>query len=605
MAVAGLLLCLGQPLSAQSNVWLPESESFWILGPNWLDGVPPDSSTTAAIQDGRSALVVTQGQEAGQLFVGISSEGNLTVENNASFTGAGTLNIDQELFVAVNAGVDGNVTVDGSGASLTAGSLDLGSNGDGDLIVENNAQFDAGLMELGSDGGNGALLVRNNAMVDGDTLDLGQDGVGTVTVESGADVTIHGTTTTGTPFGSADSLLVDGAGSTFRTGDLELNATGDFADVRNDGILEVSGGLSGLGSVFLNTGTLRFTDNSTASSIDTRTVEFGSSGNTLEVAAATETVVVHTELEGVFGFTKTGPGTLEIRSTSTYGGDTRVSAGELLVTGGGSITNTSGITIDGPPSASASLRIDGSNGGGLVETSSNVQVGTAQEGTLFLVNGGNLTAPSLSVNASSQVRFDGGIWTVPTSTIAPDNLVFNGDGTFTVRDAGDTLELGAGSISGPGDRITAGSGTVKLVGDHTPDGDTVPTEGLLQLGDASHDASLVRSGNGGTAIRPDGDAGNRVDIEVTPGSSASGSAGSDGSRGSDGSFDKFGDGEPGGSGGTGGGGGRGIDGNQYVLSNDGTIEGGRGGDGGDGGTGGDGLPGNPPGDGGDGGDGGS
>lgn len=44
-------------------------------------------------------------------------------------------------------------------------------------------------------------------------------------------------------------------------------------------------------------------------------------------------------------FTKTGPGTLEIRSTCTYTGATAVNAGELLLTGEGTVNSSSGVTV--------------------------------------------------------------------------------------------------------------------------------------------------------------------------------------------------------------------------------------------------------------------
>ena len=148
------------------------------------------------------------------------------------------------------------------------------------------------------------------------------------------------------------------------------------------------------------------------------------------------------DLGGGGSLTKVGTGTLTLTGQSTYQGATVITNGELLVAGGGAISQTSSVTVDnGNMAATAALTVDGLLSGSIISLG-NVTVGDAGNGVLTLRNFGVVD-------------------------------VGHGAGTVMLGSAGGsgTLHIGSGNAAGTlnAARVTGGAGTNSVVFNHTED----------------------------------------------------------------------------------------------------------------------------------------
>jgi autotransporter-associated beta strand protein len=134
--------------------------------------------------------------------------------------------------------------------------------------------------------------------------------------------------------GNVNSVVKTGAGTTtLLTANTHTGATtidGGALSISSDGNLGAAPGALVAGQLTLNGGGL--TSTATFSTATTRGVTLGAAGGTIEVAGGT-TLSVPAPIVGAGGLIKSGTGTLRLSGTSTFGGDTDVNAGTLLVTG--------------------------------------------------------------------------------------------------------------------------------------------------------------------------------------------------------------------------------------------------------------------------------
>jgi autotransporter-associated beta strand protein len=229
------------------------------------------------------------------------------------------------------------------------------------------------------------------------------------------------------------------------------------------------------------------------------------------------------------GLTKTGAGTLVLSSANAYVGDTLISGGTLQVTnalsvgssnvrlnggtfqadGAGNLAifnsfniNTTGGTIDnnGVVLTIASVIANGNGGTGVLQlTDSSGGFGTTVLGDLNTYTGGTKV-----VGTTVQVANN---FSVGTGTVTLENGTFQADGVSNLAFAnnfkinstpsgsfidanGVRLTIG-GNITGAG-QLTVQDGVVVLTGNNTySGGTTICGCATLQLGDATHTASIV------------------------------------------------------------------------------------------------------------------
>ncbi|OZI29794.1 hypothetical protein CAL29_16845 [Bordetella genomosp. 10] len=489
---------------------------------------------------------------AGRLLIGNGSglPGAVTVESGGALTSMGLIVVSRfdstgtldilnggtvsaiDVIVAQDAGGTGTLTLDGSvlhtgslGKGLGSGQVNIGNGGTlqaGSSNASFLTGFDVGQVTLGTGGGvidsNGFDIGVDSAL--GGAGSLTKAGAGTLTL-SGTNTYTGGTTINGgtLALGSAGALGTTGAIS-FGGGTLQYSASNNtdyssrFSTAANQqyridtngenvafatGLTSAGGSLTKLGS-----GTLLLTGVSTytgATTISGGTLQLGDgtsngsvAGDIVDNAAlvfANGTSQTYSgAISGAGSLTKAGAGTLILRGTNTYSGDTRLDAGTLSLQssqalgpgtisfGGGTLqysaSNTTDYSFRFSAAANQQYRID-TNGENVVFAAGLNSGG----GSLTKLGAGTLTLTGWS-------NYNG------ATTISAGTLQL-GDGTSLGNVAGDivdnaalvfdngTPQLYSGAISGTGSLTKAGAGPLFLLGTNTYSGGTRLDAGTLSL----------------------------------------------------------------------------------------------------------------------------
>ena len=420
----------------------------------WHGSNVQDLSGRLKIEDGVTATVDTNGNDitfASTLQTGTNHAGALTK------IGAGTL-----VLTAVN-NYAGGTTLNAGTLSFTAGAL--GTLGTVDFTGNSTLQWhDSNDQDL-----SGRMKV--------------EDGV-TATVDiNGNVITFASTLQTGT--------LQTGALTKTGTGTLVLTAVNNHKGGTNinAGMLSFANGSLG------TTGTVDFTGNTSLQWNGTNTQDISSrlkiedgitatvdtNGNDMTFAG-----VLLTGTSQTGALAKAGTGMLTLTAANVYMGATTVSAGTLQVSGGGALTQTSGISVDSVvPATNATLTVDGTSSS--VTSIGDGTIGGSGTGTLNIQNGGvmNLGGSgtgilALASNAHSagtlNIGNGGGVGTLNAAAVT------GGDGTAIVNfDHGDSSYTFVPNISGSIAVYQIGSGTSILAGTDTYTGATTVSAGTLQV----------------------------------------------------------------------------------------------------------------------------
>ncbi|MGJ3241822.1 MAG: autotransporter-associated beta strand repeat-containing protein [Opitutales bacterium] len=372
--------------------------------------------------------------------------------------------------------LDGTLTGSGGLTKTGAGTLTLGSAGNtysGATTVRNGQLV---LATAGAEGNTGSFTLEGTTLTAAETIttDVGVNLVGGGTLgvpDSGKTFSLNA------PVTGSGGLTKTGAGT------LQLNAGGNTwsgaTTIRSGQLVLATAGAEGNTSSFILEGSTLATE----STVDPDAGISLDGGGTVSVRGSNGQLIARGGITGDGGLTKTGLGLLDLPAAGSYSGPTIVEAGTLSVFGGGSISNTSEVIVDGAASSSPKLRVDGYAGGGSLQTSGSITVGDTQSGELVLRNGGEVTTAALDGgNASSRVIINDGTLRItdPDSTSVPVELSSNG-GTIMMRDSGETFSLEA-PVTGNGGLTTAGAGTVALRGTtNTFSGKTLVSEGELHV----------------------------------------------------------------------------------------------------------------------------
>ncbi|MFT5415740.1 MAG: fibronectin-binding autotransporter adhesin, partial [Gammaproteobacteria bacterium] len=400
----------------------------------------------------------SQWNSSGNLFVGDSGEATLMVE------AAGVVSNDQGV-VGSNTDSTGSATVTGTGSQWnSSGNLFVGSSGDGTLMVEaagvvSNNQGTVGF-DTGSTGSATVTGVGSQWNNSG-TLTVGREGNGTLNILNGGSVTSSGNNSIGRFAGSTGIARVDGMGSSF-SGALTVAAAGNGTlTIANGGSVTSSG--SSIGDIAGSTGIATVT--SMGSSWLSGALVVANAGNgTLFIVNGGSVTSSGSDIGKIAGSTGAvtvdGIGSNWLSGALVVGG---ASDGTLNIRNGGSVSSSQFFGILGDQAGSTgTVTVDGMGSSWLHEFS--LVVGFAGNGTLDILDGGRVTSTSTdestigrNSDSSSAATVDG----MGSSWLSSGNLSVGvlGNGTLNILNGGNVTNID-GSIGFEAD----GTGTATVDG---------------------------------------------------------------------------------------------------------------------------------------------
>lgn len=319
------------------------------------------------------------------VLVGPDSPWNLTTRLKVGDTGSGGLALTEggqivssaPIHIGSSAGSEGIITVSGSNPSgtlastLTGGELRAGYSGKGTLSITGGGQVNAYSLLAGSEAGSHGIVevTGPGSRINAPNLIVGYRGAGEMRIADGGEV---GSTNSYAIIGGIDAstgkVLVEGAGSTFYTGDMYLAANG----VGGNATMEVRNGgtVISVGVAFV--------------SGETWLTDRNKGGN------ATVTVE--------------GAGSSWIHTGDLYVAGARASGsrgtGELTLTNGGTLTSTGNSYIGVHVNDKGAVWVNGAGDGATWTSTGGLSVGGQGEGELTISDGGLVTAPSVTVSTT-------------------------------------------------------------------------------------------------------------------------------------------------------------------------------------------------------------
>ncbi len=513
------------------------------------------SGTLGAAGGTLTVDATTSGSAILSLGTGSQSVGDVYLWGGGQITGTGTLtgrsfNVSNGTISAILAGSSAALVKDTTNTVTLTGANTYGG---GTTVTDGTLTLTGVAATLGASGG--SLVVDANysgtAIL---SLGTASPTVGTVSLLNGGQITSSTGTLTGTAFNVESGSIT-----------AKLAGSGSLTKA-NTGTVTISGTNSYTGLTQVNAGVLQFTKvaslpgQTTAGQIRvaggaTLGLNVGSSGEFLAADLAnvltnanfaagstlglntTAAVTVAASLNGGFGLSKYGTGTLTLSAANSYSGSTSVTAGTLALSTSGTLGAGSGaLTVDATATGSAVVSLGTTNqtvgvvsllnggqitGAGILTGSAfNVENGSisaklagatavltkANTGTVTLsgantygggtvVNNGTLTlsiagalgstSGALTVDASATGTSILGLGTT-SQTAGAVSLLNGGQITGTGTLTGASFYVESGSIStilaGAGAILTKGNtGTVTLTGANTYSGGTHVNAGLLQI----------------------------------------------------------------------------------------------------------------------------
>jgi len=429
------------------------------------------------------------------LIVGSNSSGvssNLTVSTNFYYTIVGYGNTDS------------NNTLTISGSAVTVGNV-------GGTISPFDTNYDGSIV-VGNFGNGNQLIVSNGASVSA----VSGIGIGYFNPSSSNSVTVTGSNsglniTGGIFLGGADSntsgnqLIINNYGAVTDTNPADStaltvgsgsNANSNSVIVSGNGWLNVSTNQIYIGASSNSSGNQLAV--SGAGSVTSGASKIGSAGALNNSALITGASSVWSINSG------------SISNIGLYVGDSS-SGNTLTISNGGTVNVIGGmllgtdVSLPGTPGSNNSVLVTGT--GSTLSNSAAITVGDSGGGTLTVAAGGVVIAPTIvlasSNNSVGTLNIGDFGANDAAGTLIATNINF-GSGTATLNfNQSNTTTIGA-NISGNGSVNQYGSGITILTGSNSYSGVTTITNGTLQLGDGSTNASGFLSSMGTGAISNNG-----------------------------------------------------------------------------------------------------
>ena len=386
------------PAAHAANVNWSGTGTNWNNSGNW-GGQIPTSADNAVIDNSMTALIggyLTPAPYAATLVVGATNNStNADLQINNGYT----LTVTSSVVIGRDAGSHGTIEVShtGTGSTLSASTLTVGSSGTGALAIANASTVSVGGISIGFNAGsNGTVTVTGTgSTLSGTTFssNVGAYGTGSLTVSSGGAVNATNSAV-GYGTGSTGTATVTGTGSTWtNSGVLSIGNSGTGA------LTIASGGAVSATTVMLganngSSGTLNIgaASGSTAVAPGTLTasggVAFGSGTGVINFNHTSSSYVFASVISGSSGTINVLAGTTTLTgNSSAFTGTTSVTAGTLSVNGtlGGNVSVASGGTLGG----------SGTIGGNVAIASGGILAPGNSPGMLTI--NGNLTLNSGSV----------------------------------------------------------------------------------------------------------------------------------------------------------------------------------------------------------------
>ena len=383
------------------------------------------------------------------LFVGLQGTGTLNITNGGTVSGNSYGDYD---YIGYNSGSAGTVTVDGTGSTwntrYNAFALYVGCYGIGKLLITNGGNVisncDSYIYIGCYSGSAGTVNVdgTSSTWTNGSCgFYVGYYGIGNLSITHGGTVSSSSSSVIGFNSGSAGTVTVDGAGSTWTTsGDLHVGWSGESLNITNGGAVSVAG------TTYIASGTG-----------STSTINFGASGGTLTTRSLyasptqlTGTGIIKTcglvsdvnlVFDSTHGLSQTVPGfgnvavNLNMSNPSNNGalGAGYQGAGTLTIQNGIAVASANGY-LGYLLGSSGTATVDGA--GSTWTNSGNLTIGSSGSGTLNITNGGSVSIAGTTYVASGTgsagaINFgaNGGTLTTQSLCASPTQLT-TGTGTI-------------------------------------------------------------------------------------------------------------------------------------------------------------------------------
>jgi len=366
------------------------------------------------------------------LDVGCSGSGTLLIAAGGTVSNASG-------YLGRNSGSTGQVSVNGAGSVWTNSSdLDVGCSGSGTLSITDGGTVSNASGYLGRNSGSTGEVSVNGAgssWINSDRLYIGDSGRGTLSISGGGGVSnergyIAGTST------STGEVTVDGAGSAWISND-ELRVgycgTGTLSITRGGAATGASGHV---GCKSGSTG--RVTVDGTGSTwTHSSDLYVGDSGDGALAITNGGTV---SNAYGIVGFGLLTPGPGSAGTVTVDGaGSTWINridlwvghsgSGTLSITGGATVSNTSGY-VGRQPESTGTVLVDGP--GSTWSSSNYLYIGESGSGTLFITSGGNVSCKRGYIGYKSTLRGKVAVDGPGSAWTNSDSLYVGGSGSATL-----------------------------------------------------------------------------------------------------------------------------------------------------------------------------
>ena len=485
------------------------------------------------ILDSGTTTVSTATNFDGDLYVATTGTASLEV-----ITGGYATNTTG--YLGFNAGGVGTATVS-SGTWANSGNLYVGGEGTGTLSVTGGSVTNSDGYIATSNNSVGTVTVSSGTWANSGMLVVGLGGTGTLNVTGGSVTNSRGYL--GNSNNSVGTVTVSG-GTWATSGELKIGNYYDDPEFPEEfaiatGTLTMTGGLvtvSGALSRATNNGTSLGTINLNAGG--TLQIGTGGAGSRLDVGNLTNdgTLVFNQSnnytysdsISGSGAVTKAGAGTLTLSAANTYTGLTTIGSGTLaygtnnaLGTGGvavnggvlnlstfsdsvgtvtltsgtiagtGTLTSSSGFSMDGTGLASASLAgavgLTKTGNGTLTLSANNGYTGRTQ------VNGGVLAVNNTNALAGTgTISFGGGTLQYSASNTRDYSAkILNSGSAISIDTNGQSVTFATGlGSSNTGGLTKTGLGTLTLTASNGYTGGTTISSGTLQVGNGGTTGSI-------------------------------------------------------------------------------------------------------------------